>query len=161
MLATCCSNEAPSGPARGPLGGRAAGVGACPDQQMLPVVTSRLLRAQESGTQSPPWLTLSFVQRQRQSGEQGAPSQELLNRTRGWRSETWRGLCQKRGQAGSPPCTARSPATSGWWPGVQVWPGAEGHPQASGTPQLGTVNGSKHSDVSIKHTCEIPKPERS
>ena len=164
-LAMCCSNEAPSGPARGPLGGQAAGVGAWPDQQRLPVGTSRPPRAQESGTQSPPWVTLSFVQQQRQRGEQGAPSQEPLNRSRGQGAgvlrDLERGVCQKPGQAGSPPHTARSPARSRWWPGAQGWPGAEGHPQALGAPQLGGVNGSKHSVVGIKHTREIPKPEPS
>ena len=167
MLATCCSNEAPSGPSHGPFGGRTAGVGAWPDKQRLPVGTSRPPRAQESGTQSPLWVALSFVQRRRQRGEQGAPSQEPVNRIWGWVGrgavlrDLERGVCQKRGQAGSPPRTARSPARSGWWPGVQGWPGAEGHPQASGAPQLGAVNGSKHSDVGIKHTYEIPKPEPS
>ena len=93
-LAMCCSNEAPSGPARGPLGGQAAGVGAWPDQQRLPVGTSQPPRAQEPGTQSPPWVTLSFIQQQRQCGEQGVLSQEPLNRSQGQEdSETQRGVC--------------------------------------------------------------------
>ena len=94
MLATCYLNEAPSGPSHGPFGGRTAGVGARPDKQRLPVGTSQPPRAQESGTQSPPWLALSFVQWRRQRGEQGAPSQEPVNRSWGWvDSETRRGGC--------------------------------------------------------------------
>ena len=162
MLATCCSNEAPSGNARRPLGGWTAGVGARPDQQTLPVGTSQPPRAQESGTQSPPWLALSFVQWRRQRGEQGAPGQKPLNRSRGWRSETWRGPCvRSEVRLGHLPALRRSPARSRWWPGAQGWPGAEGHPQALGAPQLGGVNGSKHSVVGIKHTREIPKQSRA
>ena len=53
--------------------------------------TSQPPRAQESSTQSPPWVTLSFVQQRRQRGEQGAPSQEPVNKS-------WGGLAQRPGE---------------------------------------------------------------
>ena len=134
MLATCCLNEAPSGPARGPLGGGTAGVGTRPDKQRLPVGTSQPPRAQESDTQSPPWVALSFIQGRRQCGEQGAPSQEPVNRSWGRvGSETRRGECV-RSEVWQGPLPALRDPQRGWWPGAQGWPGAEGHPQASGAP---------------------------
>ena len=109
-MATCCSNEVPSGPACGPLGGRAASVGARPDQQTLPVGTSWPPRAQESGTQSPPWVTLSFVQQRRPRGEQSAPRQEPLNRSWGRGcSETRRGACVRSEVRQGPFPTLRGP----------------------------------------------------
>ena len=91
------------------------------------------------------------------------PVQEPVNRNWGRvGSETWRGECVRREVWQGPLPALRDPQRGvGGRPGVQGWPGAERHPQASEAPRLGAVNGLKHSDVGIKHTHEIPKPELS